>query len=478
MNRWILLAALAALASVAQANTDKIVCYFGSWAVYRPGQGKFDVEDIDPTLCTHLIFSFIGLAETGHVRVLDSWNELSDNYGKGAIGRFVKLCKNTDTKCLIAMGGWNEGSARYSTMAASPALRKNFVESTKDFCLKHGFDGLDLDWEYPNQRGGKPEDKDNFSILLKETKAAYAPHGLLLTAAVGAAESSASQSYDIAEISKHLDFINIMSYDLHGSWEKQTGHNAPLYPRTGETGNDLKLNVDECVNYWLNNGCPPHKLIVGVPFYARTFTLADRTKTGLGAPTTGPGTAGQWTRENGMFGYNEICVALKQGGWTVVRDKEHRTPYAYKDNQWMGYDDVTSLMEKTDYIKKRGLGGAMMWSIETDDFNGLCGEKYPLLKTLNAGIRGTIPPPRPNPDPTDKPQTERPPVTQPPTAIPGGVCKKEGFVRDDKDCSVFYQCVNNHGTLEPHKFNCAPGLVFNTKINACDFKDNVQDCPK
>lgn len=98
---------------------------------------------------------------------------------------------------------------------------------------------------------------------------------------------------------------------------------------------------DAAVRYWLDSGCPPEKLILGVPFYGRAFTLADKNQNGLGAPTTGPGTAGPYTREGGMLGYNEICEFFKQGGWTVVRHEEHRTPYAYKDNQWVGYDDVT-----------------------------------------------------------------------------------------------------------------------------------------
>jgi chitinase len=95
------------------------------------------------------------------------------------------------------------------------------------------------------------------------------------------------------------------------------------------------------VHFWLKSGCPPEKLILGVPFYGRAFTLADKNQNGLGAPTTGPGTAGPYTREAGMLGYNEICESMKQGGWSVVRNEEQRTPYAYKDNQWVGYDDVT-----------------------------------------------------------------------------------------------------------------------------------------
>lgn len=226
------------------------MCYFGSWAVYRPGDGKFDISYIQPNLCTHLIYTFVGISEQGDIRVLDAWQDLPDNWGKDAFGRFNKLREQSpETKTLIAIGGWNEGSARYSAVVANPTLRAKFVKNAVDFVLKHNFDGFDLDWEYPNQRGGKPEDVQNFVLLCKELKEAFQEHGLILSAAVAAAESSASLSYNIAEISKYLDFINVMTYDLHGAWEKQTGHNAPLYQRKGESGNELKLNVVRTLFY-------------------------------------------------------------------------------------------------------------------------------------------------------------------------------------------------------------------------------------
>lgn len=146
-------------------------------------------------------------------------------------------------KTLIAIGGWNEGSVKYSTVVANPTLRGKFVKNVVEFVKKHNFDGFDVDWEYPNQRGGKPEDVQNYISLLRELRTEFDKHGLILSAAVAAAEPSASLSFDIPAMSKYLHFINIMAYDLHGAWEKITGHNAPLYQRKGETGNELKLNV-------------------------------------------------------------------------------------------------------------------------------------------------------------------------------------------------------------------------------------------
>ncbi|XP_018377441.1 PREDICTED: probable chitinase 2, partial [Trachymyrmex cornetzi] len=240
----------------------KIVCYFGSWAVYRPSGGKFDISLIHPNLCTHLIYGFVGIGDEGDIRVLDSWQELPDNWGQDAFGKFNKLREQSPTtKTLIAIGGWNEGSAKFSSVVANPTLRSKFVKNIVEFVKKYNFDGFDIDWEYPNQRGGKPEDMQNYISLLKELRSQFDKHGLILSAAVAAAENSASLSYNIMEMSKYLDFINVMTYDLHGAWESITGHNAPLYSRKNEFGNDLKLNVvsdlgfDIQHNKWMFERC-------------------------------------------------------------------------------------------------------------------------------------------------------------------------------------------------------------------------------
>lgn len=137
----------------------------------------------------------------------------------------------------------------------------------------------------------------------------------------------------------------------------------------------------------------------------------------------------------------------------------------------------SSLTEKTDYIKKYNLGGAMLWSVETDDFRGECGGKYPLLKTLNAGLRGGIPVPiEPTavPKPTENPQ---PPITEPrSTPPPSGVCKQEGYVRDQQDCSKFYYCQNTDGKWNLASFSCSNGLVFDPAIKACNYKEQVTGC--
>lgn len=171
--------------------------------MYRPEKGKFPVELIDPFICSHVIYTFAGLGYDNKIRSLDPWNDLKDNYGKGAFERFTALKKvNPELKTLLAIGGWNEGSIKYSAMASSASDRATFIQSVVEFLEKYNFDGLDLDWEYPAARGGKPEDKSNFAALVTEMKAAFAQKQYLLTAAVSAGKWFMDPAYDIPVISR------------------------------------------------------------------------------------------------------------------------------------------------------------------------------------------------------------------------------------------------------------------------------------
>ncbi|XP_026476620.1 acidic mammalian chitinase-like [Ctenocephalides felis] len=380
------LAALTVLAT-ANASTDKVVCYFGSWANYRPGNGKFFVDDIDPFLCTHVIYTFVGLSADGSVRILDPNNEINN----GGL-RKLKELKNINPKVQIsvAIGGWNEGSATYSNVAANDALRANLVNSIVAFTKEHGLDGFDIDWEYPAQRGGAIADKANYIKLLKELRARFDAEGWFLSAAVAAPESYIASSYDVPQMSKYLDFINIMAYDMHGPWDGRTGQNAPLLPSSKDISFDNRqLNVQAAIQGWINAGAIKSKIVLGVPLYGKTFTLSNPSDNGLYAKSTTAGQAGPFTQESGMLGYNEICQYENSPEWTIIWDDEQKVPYMHKDNQWISYDNPESIALKAQFAKETGLGGVMVWSIETDDFRGLCeGGKYPLLTSINSVVFG------------------------------------------------------------------------------------------
>jgi chitinase len=180
-----------------------------------------------------------------------------------------------------------------------------------------------------------------------------------------------------------LGFIS----DFHGVWDNKLGHNSPLHAGPADqSATEKQLNIDASVNYWIQQGAPKQKLILGMPLYGRTFMMANAQNQKPGAPITGPGPAGPYTRQQGMLGYNEVCVNKNQ--WRRVWDDQQKAPYAINGNQWLSYDDVESIGLKVDYANNKGLGGGMVWSIETDDFQGDCGQgRYPLLQKIKGGLR-------------------------------------------------------------------------------------------
>ena len=141
---------------------------------------------------------------------------------------------NPGLKTLLAIGGWNEGSTVFSDMALTIERRATFIKSAVDMLLNHGFDGLDMDWEYPGGRDdspGRPEDKENFASLLNEMREEFDKHELMITAAVSAGYETIEQGLDVQTMARTLDLINVMTYDFHGWWpgHEFTGHISPLY---------------------------------------------------------------------------------------------------------------------------------------------------------------------------------------------------------------------------------------------------------
>ena len=187
-------------------------------------------------------------------------------------------------------------------MASSAATREIFVNSVVEFLEKHNFDGLDLDWEFPSTHGGdSANDKENSSQLLWLLR--HRLSGKLLTMAVSANPRTVLTGYDVPIIAGLLDYISVMTYDYHGAFDGYTGHNAPLYSREDDA--DLTFNVAFEINFWLDKGVPPEKIIMGLPLYDRLFELADESKHGVMDAIVGPGEDGTY-----VLNYNEICQNL------------------------------------------------------------------------------------------------------------------------------------------------------------------------
>lgn len=186
-------------------------------------------------------------------------------------------------------------------------------------------------------------------------------------------------SYDIPQIFAACDFVNLMSYDLHGGWESKTGIHAGLYSSSLDPSS---ANVDCSVKLLLNKGVPRDKLIMGIPAYGNAFRLANSNNNGVGAAASG----------DGSLKFNQICQRINSGSLTYRWDDAQKVPYAFSGTQWVGYDDVRSVTEKANYIKSLNLGGAMIWDLDSDDFSNSCGlGKYPLISTVyNIVVGGAV----------------------------------------------------------------------------------------
>lgn len=302
------------------------------------------IENIDATLCTHLVYGFAKL-ESNRIEAFDPWLDLNKDEPGGGLDAFSRFTsglkrKNPSVKTLIAVGGWNEGSEKYSAMASNDTSRNTFVDSVVRFLNKYEFDGLDVDWEYPKNA----HDKDNFSALLRELRGRLLSAGKMLTLAVSANPRIVQSGYDIPTIVGLVDYISVMCYDYHGAFDNYTGHNAPLFARNDDV--DPTFNVAFGINHWISNGAPPEKVIMGMPLYGRAVQLADGKKHGIGAETVGAGEEGPYSTEAGVLYYREICQYLKQNEWTEHWDPISMVPYMHKGNQWVGFDNEQSLALK------------------------------------------------------------------------------------------------------------------------------------
>lgn len=359
---------------------QRIIGYFTAWSVYGR---DYHVPDIPADSLTHINYAFANISADGRCALGDPYADIDkfydgDSWDAGALrGSFHQLlllkAAHPHVRTLISVGGWT-WSGRFSDVAATPAARQSFAASCVEFMTRYGFDGIDLDWEYPVSGGldsntTRPEDRANYTLLLRELRSQLDARGAadeahyLLTIAAPAGPAT-MPNLEMAAIGDTVDWINLMTYDFHGGWDTRTGFNAPLYPASSDP-DDHRLNADSAVQSYLDAGVPPTKLVLGVPFYGRGWSGVGATNDGLYQGATGLPT-GTW--EAGVFDYQDL-VQNYLPSYGRHFDAETRVPWLYDPSTriMISYDDPESLAIKAGYVADHGLGGVMFWELSGDD---------------------------------------------------------------------------------------------------------------
>jgi chitinase len=378
------------------AGPSRVVGYFTAWAVYDRQYFMKDVESSGSAAkLTHINYAFANL-QGGEAVLGDSYADIdmayqgdksvdgtSDKFDAGVLrGNFNQLrelkVKHPGLKALISIGGasW---SYNFPTIAATAASRKKFVDSAVDRFIRGNFaagvsgpgifDGIDIDWEYVEKA-----DSSNFTALLSDLRAALDTQGqqdgkkyLLTIAAPAGPDHIANIQLD--KVAPLLDWINLMAYDYHGSWEGRTNFHAALYGAANDPDAALGFNTDNVLKLYLSGGVPAAKMVLGVPFYGRGWSGVDPGPAGDGLWQNGSGPAPA-KYEAGIEDY-KILKGL-EGTFQKYTHPETKAFYIYnpQSKTWWNYDTPASLQVKVDYIKAKGLGGAMFWELSGDDANG------------------------------------------------------------------------------------------------------------
>lgn len=243
--------------------------------------------------------------------------------------------KNPNLKVILSVGGWSaEG---FSDAAYSEASRNTFANSCLDIIDAYDLDGIDIDWEYPVSGACdlikcRPQDKWNFTLLLETIRNTIGNNKILSIAA--GADQFYVNSTEMKKVSTICNYINLMTYDFGYNI-----HAANLYDTSSIYGSGF--SCDEAVNIFLQAGVPARKINLGIPFF------------------------GYYDHKS--LSYETLLKNyINKNGWIRYWDDEAKAAYLKNDSSFITYEDEESIFYKTEYIKSKGLGGAMFWEYNQD----------------------------------------------------------------------------------------------------------------
>ncbi|KAK0667373.1 family 18 putative glycoside hydrolase [Cercophora samala] len=355
--------------------------YFTNWGIYG---NNFQPQDLPADRITHVLYSFADIASDGEVfssdtysdlekrYPTDSWNDQgSSNNAYGCVKQLYLLKKkHRQLKVLLSIGGWTY-SPKFAPVAATAAGRRRFCSSAVKLVSDWGFDGLDIDWEYPASAG---EAADFVSLLkecrqtLDEYSAKHAPgYHMPITIACPAGPMHYNQM-DIPNMDRYIDAWHLMAYDYAGSWDTLSGHQSNVFPSTTNP-NSTRYSTEKAVNDYIAKGVSPGKIVLGLPLYGRGFEATS----GPGRPYNG---IGEGSAQAGIWNYKDLPRPGAKEFW----DGEAVAAWSFdeKRQEMVSYDTVRSAVEKVKYLRGKGLGGTVFWEAAGDKV----GEEESLVKTV------------------------------------------------------------------------------------------------
>ncbi|WP_273275679.1 glycoside hydrolase family 18 protein [Maribacter polysiphoniae] len=364
-------------------GTNVVMAYYVPEKDYRP-------DELPLHQLTHIIYSFTNVID-GKMQFRDAENEAKLK------ALVAERKKHPNLKVMVACGGW--GADGFSDMAHTPENRKRFVQSVLEFNTKYELDGLDIDWEYPAipaaNTGARPEDKENFTLLMKALREGLdtLKRDQTLTFA-SAGWKRYYNNVEITEVMKYVDYMNVMTYDQIGATSPYTGHHTalglvelddvkdtPAAAFIASRREEMKKrgytyeprSVERIVDFCIAQGVAPEQIVIGCAFYGRAWKGVPPENNGLYQSNKGS--------YIGWSAYNQIRKEFESNkNYKRYWDPVAKAPYLYseKDSVFISYDDTVSVALKTAYAKQKKLAGIMFWELgnDTKEANSLLNAIY------------------------------------------------------------------------------------------------------
>lgn len=387
----------------------QIVGFFTSWSVE---ESDYQVFDIPADQITHIIYAFANIAN-GQIALGDPEIDVEQYYPgdsrhpdslRGCFHQFQLLkAEHQHIKTLISVGG-ETWSAHFSDVALTRESRRTFAASCVNFVDRYGFDGVDIDWEFPVEGGNqnvrhREEDRENYTLLIAELRSHLNALGnrnnrpYLLTASTSATLFYV-ENLELDRLHRYLNWFNVMTYNFHGPWQGDadilTNFNSPLHMARNDPLDEpfhSSFNIEAAVNNYLDQGVPRQKIVVGLPFYGRGYGWVENQNNGLFVRYRGEAPCG--THVNGLFYYWDLKENyINRNTFVAYRHGEARVPWLHSQNAsiMISYDDSASIAEKGQFVVEHNLGGVMFWEFSTDYEGELLNSAYYAVEPDNVPI--------------------------------------------------------------------------------------------